>query len=64
MDPQLFRAEGTAEERAPGLRRLVVVSRLVERKGVDNVISALPELVVAGDRPPKTCLATRKPRGC
>lgn len=53
VDLGLFRPEGPVEGRAEGLRRLVVVSRLVERKGVGNVISALPglpdaELVVAG----------------
>jgi D-inositol-3-phosphate glycosyltransferase len=53
VDLDLFRPEGPAEERPTGMHRLVVVSRLVERKGVGNVISALPsvpetELVVAG----------------
>jgi D-inositol-3-phosphate glycosyltransferase len=49
----LFRPDGPTEERPSNMHRLVVVSRLVERKGVGNVISALPEipdteLVVAG----------------
>ena len=53
VDLDLFRPDGPAEERPANMHRLVVVSRLVERKGVDNVISALPgvpgaELVVAG----------------
>ena len=44
---------GPAEPNTPGLARLVVVSRLVERKGVGNVVTALAsvpgaELVVAG----------------
>ena len=53
VDVERFRPDGPAERRRPGLRRLVAVSRLVERKGVGNVISALAEvpgceLVVAG----------------
>jgi glycosyltransferase involved in cell wall biosynthesis/phosphoheptose isomerase len=53
VDLDLFVPDGPAEERSPGLHRVVVVSRLVERKGVGNVISALAEvpdteLVVAG----------------
>ena len=48
-----FRPDGPAEPRTAGMRRLVCVSRLVERKGVGTVISALKgvpgaELVVAG----------------
>jgi D-inositol-3-phosphate glycosyltransferase len=51
-----FRPDGPAEPRAPGLRRLVVVSRLVERKGIENVVAALghlpdTELVIAGGAP-------------
>jgi D-inositol-3-phosphate glycosyltransferase len=51
-----FRPNGPAEPRAPDLRRLVVVSRLVERKGVGNVVAALAhlpdtELVIAGGAP-------------
>ena len=51
-DLDLFRPEGPAAPRgAP--RRIVCVGRLVERKGIGNVVSALPELpetelVVAG----------------
>ena len=53
VDLDLFRPDGPTVERPAGVHRLVVVSRLVERKGVGNVISALPEipdteLVVAG----------------
>jgi glycosyltransferase involved in cell wall biosynthesis len=53
VDLDLFRPDGPAEKRTPGMHRLVVISRLVERKGVGNVISALPtlpqtELIVAG----------------
>jgi glycosyltransferase involved in cell wall biosynthesis len=48
-----FCPDGPAEPRTPGLARLVVVSRLVERKGVGNVVSALAEVpgaevVIAG----------------
>jgi D-inositol-3-phosphate glycosyltransferase len=51
-----FRPDGPTEPRKPGLHRLVVVSRLVERKGVGNVVAALAdlpdtELVVAGGAP-------------
>ena len=53
VDLALFRPDGPSEPRRRGLRRLVVVSRLVQRKGVGNVISALAalpetELVIAG----------------
>ena len=49
----LFRPEGPSEPRESGLGRLVTVGRLVERKGVGDVIAALAELpgvelVVAG----------------
>jgi D-inositol-3-phosphate glycosyltransferase len=51
-----FTPQGKAEPRRPGLRRLVVVSRLVERKGVGNVVAALAhlpdtELMIAGGAP-------------
>jgi D-inositol-3-phosphate glycosyltransferase len=50
---QLFRPDGPAEPREPEEKRVVIVTRLVERKGVGNVIEALAEvpdarLVVAG----------------
>ncbi len=53
VDVSRFCPEGASEARHRGLRRIVVVSRLVERKGVGNVIAALPDvpscdLVVAG----------------
>jgi glycosyltransferase involved in cell wall biosynthesis len=51
-----FRPDGPAEPRRSDLHRVVVLSRLVERKGVGNVIAALAEvpgceLVVAGGPP-------------
>ena len=53
VDLSHFRPDGPADPRTPGMARLVVVSRLVERKGVGNVVTALAqvpdaELVVAG----------------
>jgi D-inositol-3-phosphate glycosyltransferase len=53
VDLAHFRPDGPIEPRARGLRRLLVVTRLVPRKGVEDVIRALPalprtELVVAG----------------
>jgi D-inositol-3-phosphate glycosyltransferase len=56
VDLGLFRPDGPAETRDPGRSRLLVVSRLVERKGIGSVITALAELpgtelVVAGGPP-------------
>lgn len=56
VDLEHFRPEGPAERRTGPLRRVVVVSRLVERKGIGNVITALAdlpdvELVIAGGPP-------------
>jgi D-inositol-3-phosphate glycosyltransferase len=56
VDLGLFRPDGPAEARDPGRSRLLVVSRLVERKGIGNVIAALAELpraelVIAGGPP-------------
>ncbi|MDP9401876.1 MAG: glycosyltransferase [Actinomycetota bacterium] len=56
VDLELFTPRGPVEERDPRRRRLVVVSRLVERKGIGNVITALADvadtdLVVAGGAP-------------
>jgi D-inositol-3-phosphate glycosyltransferase len=56
VDLELFRPDGPALPRREGWRRIVVVSRLVERKGIGNVITALrwvpkTELVVAGGPP-------------
>jgi D-inositol-3-phosphate glycosyltransferase len=53
VDLALFTPDGPAEPRGAASHRLVVVTRLVERKGVGNVITALAqipdaELVVAG----------------
>ncbi|MDQ3895167.1 MAG: glycosyltransferase [Actinomycetota bacterium] len=53
VDLELFTPEGPREPRTPGLHRLVVVTRLVERKGVGNVITALAhipdsELIIVG----------------
>jgi glycosyltransferase involved in cell wall biosynthesis len=44
VELDLFRPDGPREERPPGLHRIVVVGRLVERKGVGEVIAALAEL--------------------
>jgi glycosyltransferase involved in cell wall biosynthesis len=61
VDLGLFRPTGDVDRREAGRRRVVVVSRLVERKGIGNVIAALValrdvELVVAGG-PPEPLLA-------
>ena len=53
VDLSRFSPAGPAEARPPGLRRVVVVGRLVARKGVADVIAALAgvpdaELVVVG----------------
>jgi type III pantothenate kinase len=61
VDLGLFGPDGPREQRAPGVRRLVCVGRLVERKGIGNVIEALAalprtELVIAGG-PPADALA-------
>jgi glycosyltransferase involved in cell wall biosynthesis/phosphoheptose isomerase len=53
VDLEMFTPTGPVEPRQPGRRRILYVGRLVQRKGVGNVISALPplpgvELVVAG----------------
>jgi D-inositol-3-phosphate glycosyltransferase len=56
VDLRLFRPDGPAEARDLHRPRLLVVSRLVERKGIGNVITALAELpeaelVIAGGPP-------------
>jgi glycosyltransferase involved in cell wall biosynthesis/phosphoheptose isomerase len=61
VDLSAFRPDGAAEPRTPGVRRLVSIGRLVERKGIGNAITALArlpeaELVVAGG-PPRERLA-------
>jgi type III pantothenate kinase len=53
VDLELFHPDGPPAPRAPGLRRLLCIGRLVERKGIGNVISSLAgvpetELIVAG----------------
>ncbi len=57
VDTTRFTPAGPVEPRRPGRHRLVFVSRLVERKGIGNAISALAdvadaELVVAGGPDP------------
>lgn len=56
VDLDLFRPDGPAEPRHPRLKRVLIVSRFVERKGIGNVISAVArvpgcELVIAGGPP-------------
>jgi glycosyltransferase involved in cell wall biosynthesis len=56
VDLSLFRADGPAASRSPARYRLLVVSRLVERKGIGDAVLALAgvpgaELVVAGGPP-------------
>jgi D-inositol-3-phosphate glycosyltransferase len=56
VDLSLFRPDVVPEQRAAGRLRLVVLSRMVARKGIGNVIEALAELpgvelVVAGGPP-------------
>jgi D-inositol-3-phosphate glycosyltransferase len=48
VDLSLFRPDAPSEPRTPGLRRVVCVGRLVERKGVGNAIEALGRLRAAG----------------
>jgi type III pantothenate kinase len=53
VDLERFHPDGPAEPRVEGVRRIVCVTRLVQRKGVGNIVSALAkvpdtELVVAG----------------
>lgn len=53
VDLSLFRPDGTAESRDCARPRIVSIGRLVERKGVGNVVKALAavpgaELVIAG----------------
>jgi glycosyltransferase involved in cell wall biosynthesis/phosphoheptose isomerase len=56
VDLTLFTPEGPRARRRAGMRRLVCLGRLVQRKGVGNAISALAalpgtELVIAGGPP-------------
>ena len=53
VDLRLFTPDGPTDERRSGMRRVLTIGRLVERKGIGNVVSALvhlpdTELVVAG----------------
>ena len=62
--------DGACDPRRAGLRRLLCVGRMVERKGIGNVIEALAglpgtELVVAGGPPRSELLdPTRRPSVC
>jgi D-inositol-3-phosphate glycosyltransferase len=56
VDLGRFTPDGRVEDRRNGMRRLVVVGRMVERKGIGNAVEALAklprtELVVAGGPP-------------
>jgi D-inositol-3-phosphate glycosyltransferase len=56
VDTARFSPDGPAAPRTPGLKRILTVGRLVERKGFADLISALPlvpgaELVIAGGPP-------------
>jgi D-inositol-3-phosphate glycosyltransferase len=67
VDLGRFRPDGPIEPRTPGVRRLVIVTRLVPRKGVEEAIRALPalprtELVVAGG--PAPAELARDPEAC
>src|ERR1700691_5015329 len=44
VDTEEFSPSGPSETRNPGLKRIVMVGRLVRRKGVDEVVHALTEL--------------------
>lgn len=64
VDLALFTPDGPRTRRRAGMQRLVTVGRLVQRKGIGNVVSALPalpgvELVVAGG--PDRCQLERDP---
>ncbi len=58
VDLERFHPDGAAAPRRRGLRRLLCVGRLVERKGIGNAIEALAqvpdtELVIAGGAEPE-----------
>jgi glycosyltransferase involved in cell wall biosynthesis len=62
VDTEQFCPDGPALPRVPGRGRLVVLTRLVPRKGIDTVISALValpgvELLVAGGPPASQLVA-------
>jgi glycosyltransferase involved in cell wall biosynthesis/phosphoheptose isomerase len=61
VDLDLFAPDGPRRRRRPGMRRILCIGRLVQRKGIGNVIEALAglpdtELLVAGG-PPRQELA-------
>ncbi len=68
VDLRLFRPAGPVAPRTPGLRRVLCVARLVERKGVGNMVTALAdvpgaELLIAGGPAPEDvprCPETRR----
>jgi type III pantothenate kinase len=67
VDLRLFTSDGPHAERTPGMRRLLSVGRLVERKGVGNAITALSllpdtELIVAGG--PELARLDEDPEAC
>jgi glycosyltransferase involved in cell wall biosynthesis len=56
VNTDIFRPDGPAAPREPGRARILTVARLVERKGIEDLIRALPrvpgaDLVVAGGPP-------------
>ncbi|GAA0455149.1 glycosyl transferase [Actinoplanes capillaceus] len=56
VNTERFSSRGPAVERTPGLSRILTVARLVERKGIEDAIRAMPavpgaELVVVGGPP-------------
>ena len=56
IDPDVFRPDGPRAPRTGAVHRIVMASRLVRRKGIEDVIAALPalpdtELIVAGGPP-------------
>jgi len=44
VDLTRFTASGPREERRPGMHRLVIACRLVERKGIGNAVTALADM--------------------
>jgi D-inositol-3-phosphate glycosyltransferase len=67
VDPRAFRPSGPAAPARHGGYRIVVVSRLVPRKGIDDVVGALPslpgtELLVAGGPPAHALAQDREAR--
>jgi len=56
VDTRVFTPYGPTEQRTSGLKRIVMVGRLVRRKGIDEVIQALAmlpmvQLVIVGGKP-------------